>query len=65
MNVTKSILMCALLLLVFPGCEEAKENALATDGATAEDFAKYEAELAAVSGAEDHEESEEDEPSGE
>ncbi len=39
------------------GCGR-KENPLATDGATAEDFAKYEAELAAVSGGDSYEDAE-------
>ncbi len=51
-------LIVLLCLLTTAGCGGPKENPLATDGATAEDFAKYEEELAAVSGGESYEDAE-------
>ena len=50
MNAKTWTLLGVLLLSTVPGCGPPKENTLATDGATAEDIAKYEEELAAVSG---------------
>ena len=54
----KSVYVCLLVFcatIAVAGCEGQKEgNSLANEGLTAEDFAKYEAELAAVTGAEDH-----------
>ncbi len=47
MNKVYALLFAVCVFVVLPGCGS-KENTLATDGATAEDFAKYEAELAAV-----------------
>ncbi|MCA9140822.1 MAG: hypothetical protein KDB00_28820 [Planctomycetales bacterium] len=57
-KVMKSLHACLMVFLIglaASGCSESKQNSLATDGATADDFAKYEAELAAVTGAEAHE----------
>ena len=48
----KSISACLLLiciLIAFPGCKgKDGNNPLATEGATADDIAKYEADLAAA-----------------
>lgn len=55
MTAKKLMLMCALLLFAVPGCADPDENALATEGATADDLAQYEADLAAVTADEDHE----------
>ncbi|QDV41160.1 hypothetical protein Enr13x_09980 [Stieleria neptunia] len=53
----KSIYLSLMVLcaITFAGCAKQEENALATDGATADDYAKYEEELAAVSGGESYE----------
>ena len=51
-------LIVLLSLVTAVGCGGPKENTLATDGATAEDIAKYERELAAVSGDDSYEEDE-------
>ncbi|TWU47442.1 hypothetical protein Poly51_52420 [Rubripirellula tenax] len=40
------VVLCAMVAL--PGCDSKKENAVITDGLTADDFAKYEADLAAA-----------------
>ncbi len=48
--------MCAIAVA---GCGAPEDNALATDGATADEFAQYEEELAAVSGGDSYDESEE------
>jgi hypothetical protein len=52
--------LCLLFLFTvgIAGCGDKEQNPLATDGATAEDFAKYEKELAAVSGGESYEDAE-------
>lgn len=57
----KAIYFCMMFLCVFAaaGCGGSEDNALATDGATEEDFANYERELAAVSGDDSYEASEE------
>ena len=59
MNTMKSLYLCLLVCCVvgFSGCGQPEENALATDGASADDFAKYEAELDAVSGGDSYEDS--------
>ena len=47
----KSVYACLVVFFVsiaLPGCGGSEENKLATDGATADDFAKYEADLAAA-----------------
>ena len=56
----KPIYLCLMVLCVVAvvGCGEPEGNALATDGATADDFARYEAELAAVSGGDSYEDAE-------
>lgn len=36
------------VVLVLPGCGSKSDNAVITDGLTADDFAKYEADLAAA-----------------
>ena len=56
----KSIFLGAMtcLMLAVAGCGAPEDNSLATDGATAEDFARYEEELAAVSGGESYEDAE-------
>ncbi|KAA5537974.1 hypothetical protein FYK55_27925 [Roseiconus nitratireducens] len=54
----KSVCVSLLLFIVcvaLPGCGGSDGNTLATDGATADDFAQYEADLAAVTGAEANE----------
>ncbi|WDQ16457.1 hypothetical protein [Rhodopirellula sp. P2] len=46
-----SVLKCLLVTLVagvLSGCGGSDQNGLATEGATADDLAKYEAELAAT-----------------
>jgi len=46
-----SVLKCFLVMMVacvLSGCGGSDQNALATEGATADDLAKYEAELAAT-----------------
>lgn len=43
------LLVCAVSLSL-TGCGDSEENALATDGATVDEFAQYEAELAAANG---------------
>lgn len=50
MNVKNLFVIVLFCLIAVPGCGGKEENPLATDGATADDFAKYEEELAAVSG---------------
>ena len=56
----RSTLLClvAVCALAVAGCDEPKENSLATDGASADDIAKYEEELAAVSGDDSYEDAE-------
>lgn len=54
----KSFRACLLVFfaaMVISGCEEPKDNSLATDGVSADELAQYEADLAAVTGAEDNE----------
>jgi hypothetical protein len=49
----KSLYLCLVVFcatIAIPGCGETKETKLATEGVTADDIAKYEADLAAVSG---------------
>ncbi|MEO1615534.1 MAG: hypothetical protein AAFV88_06775 [Planctomycetota bacterium] len=48
-------LLAALLIAAIAGCQGKKENALATDGATADDIAQYEADLAAANSNADYE----------
>lgn len=48
----------ACCMFAVTGCGAPEDNSLATDGATAEDFARYEEELAAVSGGESYEDAE-------
>ena len=59
----KSIYLCLMVLcaIAVAGCGAPEDNKLATDGATADDFAKYEAELAAVSGDDSYADVDEDE----
>jgi len=57
----KSVYLCLMVLcatIAVTGCGAPEDNALATDSATADDFAKYEEELAAVSGDDSYEEEE-------
>ena len=56
----KSIYLSLMVLcfIAVAGCGKQEENTLATDGATADDYAKYEEELAAVSGGESYEDAE-------
>ena len=57
----KSLYFCLLVFcatIAVPGCGSPEENPLATEGATADDIAKYEEELAAVSGGDSYEEDE-------
>ena len=54
----KSIYLCLVVFcatIAVSGCGETKETKLATEGVTADDIAKYEADLAAVSGGESYE----------
>lgn len=47
----KSIYACLVVFFVtvaLPGCGGSEENTLATESATADDFAQYEADLAAA-----------------
>ncbi len=57
----KSVYLFLLVLctVTVVGCGKQTDNGLATDGATADEFAQYEAELAAVSGGESYEDAEE------
>ncbi|MCC9645289.1 hypothetical protein LOC71_23670 [Rhodopirellula sp. JC740] len=48
MRLTLLSFASGLLCLSLVGCNDSGENQLATEGATAEDFAKYEADLAAT-----------------
>jgi len=54
----KSLYLCLVVFcatIAVPGCGGgSEENTLAEGDLTAEDFARYEEELAAVTGAEDH-----------
>ena len=56
----KSICLSLVIACVFAaaGCGKSGENSLATDGASAEDIARYEEELAAVSGDDSYEDAE-------
>lgn len=47
--------MLFVLAVSLPGCGDSNATSLAEEDLTAEDFAKYEAELEAVTGAEDNE----------
>ncbi|PHQ31474.1 hypothetical protein CEE69_30915 [Rhodopirellula bahusiensis] len=54
-----SALKCLLVLFfacVLSGCGGSDQNGLATEGATADDLAKYEAELAATNSSADYDE---------
>jgi hypothetical protein len=52
------VVFCATIAV--PGCGGgSEENTLATEGLTADDFAKYEADLAAVNAAENYDEDDE------
>lgn len=53
-------LLLACFLLALPGCSS-NETSIATEGATAEDFAKYEADLAKANGEANYEEESDDE----
>ncbi len=44
------LFLMVLFAVTLVGCGEPADNSLATDGATAEEFAQYEKELDAVSG---------------
>lgn len=47
----KSAYICIVIFCVafaLPGCDSSRENAVITDGMTPDDFAKYEADLAAA-----------------
>ncbi len=58
----KSLYACLMVFLItiaLPGCGT-EENTLATEGATADDFARYEAELAAANSEGAYEEEAED-----
>ena len=61
----KSLYLCLLVFcatIAAPGCGGgSEENTLAEEGLTADDFARYEAELAAVTAEEDHVAEDEDE----
>ena len=53
----KSLYLCLVVLcatIAVPGCGGTEENTLATEGLTADDFAQYEADLAAVTGEDAH-----------
>jgi hypothetical protein len=54
----KSLYICLVVFcatIAVPGCGGGSEDTtLATEGLTADDFAQYEADLAAVTAAEDH-----------
>ena len=55
----KSLYLCLMVLcatIAVPGCGGSEEPTLAEEGLTADDFAKYEEELAAVSGGDSYEE---------
>jgi hypothetical protein len=56
----KSVYLCLVVFcatIAVPGCDGQKEEtSLATEGLTADDFAAYEADLAAVSGGDSYEE---------
>ncbi len=54
--------LCAISIV---GCGGQEENTLATDGASADEFAKYEAELEAVSGGSSYEDAEENDDAAE
>ncbi len=57
----KSVSLCLVVFcatIAVPGCGGSEENTLATEDLTADDFAKYEAELAAVSGGDSYEDTE-------
>ncbi|PAY17944.1 hypothetical protein CKO51_18190 [Rhodopirellula sp. SM50] len=47
----KSVYVCLVVFCIsfaLPGCGDSTETTLATEGATADDFAQYEADLAAA-----------------
>ncbi len=49
------LMLCAIAVA---GCSQPEGNPIATEGATADDIAKYEEELAAVSGGDSYEDAE-------
>ncbi|MEO1529357.1 MAG: hypothetical protein AAFX06_28385 [Planctomycetota bacterium] len=53
--------LIALFAVGLVGCSQPAENNLATDGASADELAQYEKDLAAVSGDDSYEESDDDE----
>lgn len=55
MKITFHFLSVFLLVGTLCGCDDSEGNSLATDGASVDDFAQYEADLAAVTAAEDNE----------